>query len=158
MSMKKLPWLIGNALAGYMDFGLGALIATVVSLWWNVAPEWWYLLIGAFFALLPDLDVVVTILAGKPSNIDHHQTLLHRPTFMLPLVALILFISAGAFWSTLATLCLLWHYLHDTKGLSEGGVAWFWPVSKKYWSLTGGYMPHHIIPDHLQWIQKNGYE
>lgn len=55
---------------------------------------------------------------------------------MLILVPLVLWLFLGSYWGVTSFLCLLWHYLHDTKPLSDG-IAWLWPWDRRYWALDG---------------------
>lgn len=122
-------------------------------------PLWAYL-IGGILGFLPDFDVIWPILIQDRPNGDHHQTLMHRPIFLLPIVAVTGWLVGGFFWSTTATLCVFWHYLHDTPEFGGGGLAWFWPFSQKYWSiLKGGISPERSImamseSEHRKWLEE----
>lgn len=127
--MHKLPWLMGNALAGYLDFCVGLLIATLVGNAMGYGAPPILLLWGAVCALLPDTDIVLPILRGRIEG-DHRTTLWHRPaaTFLgLTVFLLALNLQAGV-WAAVGYAALLWHYLHDTP---MGGIAWLWPYSDK---------------------------
>lgn len=141
--MRELRWYAANLLAGFMDFGVGALIAAAVFAAGGSAA-WWQLLAGGFFALLPDMDNIWPILRGRVEK-DHHATVMHMPLLVLPLVAIAAFILGGALWGATALLCVLWHYVHDTPPLG-GGIRWLWPLGDEKMREQ----PYHEL-----WIQKN---
>jgi hypothetical protein len=151
--MKTIPWFYGNALAGFLDFSVGVLIATLTAHFFGVELAWWQLWVGGVLALLPDFDIAFLILAEKRVNSDHHKSPLHKPLLMLPLVGLIGYAIGGDYWELTALLCVLWHFIHDTPGFGGGGIAWAWPISKKYWSLTGAHPLIHA--SHEEWIRDN---
>lgn len=148
----RLLVLGANGIAGFMDFGVGALIICLMSLAFDIHLPEWYLLIGGILALLPDSDIILPIIEGNQSEIgDHHQTLAHRPIIMLSLVMMMGILVGGLFWTTTAATCVFWHYVHDTRGFGGGGIAWGWPFFEKYWSpLYGAEEPSRTPPDHQE--------
>jgi hypothetical protein len=149
--MKKIPWLFGSALAGSMDLAVGVLIATIISSAMSVPVVWWHLLVGAVLAILPDFDIIFQIVTFGHVNSAHHRSPLHRPVLLLPLITIVGWLAGGEWLAYTAFICVLWHYVHDTKGFGGGGIAWAWPFSKKYWSLTGSHELYHM--NHAQWIE-----
>lgn len=153
---------IGHALPACMDLAVGALIVSMIGFYTgNELPLWMYL-VGALLAVVPDVDLLADIFKAKDlKGWDHHQTPTHRPVIMLPAFTLLgalvgvllgnIFLYAGIFF-----LCVFWHYIHDTKELGGGGIAWFWPYSKKYWSFTSSQNPEEIdlwnIESYSLWI------
>lgn len=159
-NMKKLKYLFGSALAAFMDFGVGVLIAAVVAEFIGVEIPIWFLAIGGVLALLPDFDIALPILTLRAPEGNHRETLFHRPVFLLPLATVATWFIGGEYWALTTFLCVLWHYIHDTKPLSEGGIAWFWPLSHNYWSLMGAEDPKNVNvstspAEHNAWIEKN---
>ncbi len=153
----KLLFLAGNILAGFLDFAIGIFVVAMLSSVWGIELSPWVLVVGGIAAVLPDFDVIWFLVSkGKPSG-DHHQSIFHRPLVMIPVVGLLALIAGGDFWCAAISVCLFWHYLHDTRGFGGGGIAWFWPFSRKYWSLTGGQEPESSImatseSGHVEWI------
>lgn len=158
--MEKLLKLCGNAMAAIMDFGVGALITALIGMMFGIDLSIWAYLVGGILGFLPDFDIIWPILIQDRPNGDHHQTLMHRPIILLPIVALVGWLLGGAFWSVTATLCVFWHYLHDTPEFGGGGVAWFWPFSRNYWSiLKGAISPERSLmamseAGHKQWLKE----
>jgi hypothetical protein len=145
--MKKLAWLFGNALAGYMDFAIGAWIATALTLFIPTQLQWWYLLVGGILALLPDFDIILPILRESNKISGHHTTILHRPLFMILLATLVFWFIGGWYWGILAFVCVLWHFVHDI----QGGIAWGWPVNKR---LLYPFKKNVEHISHREWIEK----
>jgi hypothetical protein len=150
--MKTIPWLFGNALAGYLDLCVGAMIAALTAHFFGAEALWWRLGIGSILAVLPDFDIMFSILAAQKVDSAHHRSPLHRPLLVLPLVGLAAYALGGDYWEATALLCVCWHYIHDTRGFGGGGIMWAWPVSKKYWSLSGAHALIH--GDHEKWIEE----
>lgn len=147
--MKRLLGLSVTAMAAFMDVAVGALIAALVAKAMGIEPSLVMLVVGSIFALLPDFDIVVPLLIKDNFGYDHHGTILHRPIIMVPMVAACTYILGGPYWGTAATLCVLWHYIHDTWPLNVSGIAWFWPLSDKYVSPRGFDEP--VDMPHTQW-------
>lgn len=118
-------------------------------------PTILHLVLGGVLAFLPDFDLIVPILRKRYENIPkHHTTLMHRPIVLLPLASTAAFFIGGPFWALVAFICITWHYVHDTKGFGGGGLQWFWPYSKKEWSLSGPERPAKQIPFRV-WLRDN---
>lgn len=150
---KHILYLGANAMAAFMDFGVGYLIAVLVTMGFETSLPWQYLLIGGFCALIPDIDLVPSVLMGRSASFDHRQTLFHRPLLVVPIVTIIGFILGGYLWASIVFLCVVWHYLHDTNFTDTTyGIAWLWPFSSQYWSLWGSYMSQTDLGHH-QWLE-----
>lgn len=145
-------WYAPHMLAAYMDFAVGILIAAVVWVYgFHATPTFLTLFAGAILALLPDIDLVWPILRGQVQG-DHHQLPTHFPLVMLTLVPLAAFVVSGRRGMILAFVCLAWHFIHDTREFGGGGIAWLWPFSSDYWSLSGSSTPS--IAPHADEMQK----
>lgn len=153
--MEKPRMLIGNALAGFLDAGMGAFIAAATLWALGTEPALWHLPAGAALALLPDFDILPAILRMREVTGNHRATLLHRPLLVIPAAALAAFALGGLAWGAAAFLCVLWHFAHDTPPLSQGGIAWLWPFDARYWSLKGPAAPHAPTLSHRAWIEKH---
>lgn len=152
--LSRLLTLAANGMAGFMDLAVGMLIVASLGTLFSLEITFYHLLIGGFFALFPDMDIVGDVIKGKAPESDHHLTLFHRPLVVLPTLALLTFLFVGSEWAVIVFSCVFWHYLHDTKWQSGlGGIAWFWPFTPQYWSPMHGFEPpreytaHH---DHLK--------
>ena len=152
---RRLILYAGNLMAAVMDAGIGMLIAAMVGLYFGETLPWWGLLLGAAFALLPDIDLVPAVLWRGTFHFDHRQTPFHRPLLLIPLIAFITYLFGGLMWAMIALLGLLWHFLHDTNFLDDTyGVAWLWPFSDQFWSLRGSFPPPRPQP-HEDWVKLN---
>lgn len=130
-----------------MDLSVGMLIVSMVGFYSGIEMPLFIYVVGALLAIVPDVDLLGEIFKAKDlKGWDHHQTLTHRPIIMLPvftvLGALVGFLSGNiVLYASVFFLCVFWHYIHDTKEFGGGGIAWFWPYSKKYWSFTSVELP-----------------
>jgi hypothetical protein len=106
------------------------------------------------FAVLPDFDQILPILLNTFSK-NHHQTLFHRPIIVVPTAIAIGWVIGGTMWAVIASICILMHFVHDTHGFSDDGIAWLWPFSEKYWSLQGSEDQHAHSIEHRTWIREN---
>lgn len=142
--MSSFTWHVPHMLAAYMDFGVGILIAAHLwGHWLRQIPSFWNLLGGGVFALLPDFDIVVPILRGD-IGFDHHQLWTHFPAFMIPIGGVLGYFLGGWRVALLGSICVTWHFIHDSPPLG-GGIAWTWPLSREYFSLTGAHIPQPPI-------------
>lgn len=159
--MDKLLVPAAMAMAAFPDFAVGCFIATVIALTMDVPIQWWYLPLGGILALLPDFDilepVVQRLITGKQITGNHREaTVLHRPLVILPTVTLAAWAFGGEYWAVTAFLCVLAHYVHDARETGSDGLAWFWPISKKYWWIGGSFEPrYNEIEDWLErtWLK-----
>lgn len=125
--------------AGILDLAVGFFVTHFLAQWFGYELAWWHYAIGAFLGASPDIDLVAAFIKKNPTS--HHEYLTHRPIFGISFAAFLGWIVGGEFWAWCAGLCVFWHYLHDTEGflsLTDNGIAWLWPVSKKYWGMRGG--------------------
>ncbi len=122
--------------AGILDLAVGALIVHLLSGYFAHPLEWWQYIIGALLGASPDIDLFYAFFKKQASG--HHEYLTHRPALGIPLATAVGWILGGEFWAVASCIGVFWHYLHDTEGflgLAEGGLAWFWPFSRKYWGV-----------------------
>lgn len=122
--------------AGVLDLVMGMFFVHLLSAYFSYPLHWWQYVIGAFLGASPDIDLFWGFF--KKNQNEHHEFLTHRPIIGIPFAVALGWIFGGVFWAFAAGIGALWHYLHDTEGflgLSDGGIAWFWPFSKKYWGM-----------------------
>ncbi len=152
--MEKLRMLFGNALAGFLDLCMGACIAAVVLSWSGVHQQLWHLVLGALLGVLPDFDMVPTVLRGREATGNHRVSIMHRPLLLIPGASLMAFFLGGPVWALIAFLSVTWHFVHDTPPFSIGGISWLWPFDYRYWSLWGPVEPHGGGMTHYEWLKK----
>lgn len=128
-------------LAGYLDMCVGLFLTLCVAYLLNMPLSAGHYIGGMTLAVLPDFDLLFLYFIKRQTTGNHHELLSHRPLFTLPLATAIAYKLGGSFWGLLAGCALLWHFIHDTEGFGGGGIAWIWPFSKKYYSLSGGKEP-----------------
>ena len=133
-------------IAASLDLAVGSLVVAVLlkifSVWgYSIVAPWYYYVIGALAALSPDLDIFTSynVMSGDVyQKKHHHEKIPHYPLLVLPTVALIggllIFLCNGAsiliFWSIVVEICLMWHYLHDSKWTGGHGINWLYPFRK----------------------------
>jgi len=143
---RTIRFFAQNAQAAFIDIAMGIAIVAVVTHYTDTDVTILSFLLGAWLAILPDHDIVPTILRQKYVTFDHRQTLLHRPFLVLPVVTWVFLVVMGETWALVAFLCVFWHFLHDTNWTGTNyGVAWFWPFSNAYWSWWGSYFPTNLL-------------
>lgn len=148
---------IANGFAAFLDFGIGTLIVSLISVLLNHEIQWWQCFVGGIFALVPDFDVIWMFLARGRVYGDHHQFITHRPIFGIGIATLAGYFIGGSFWMLTALICVVWHYIHDTEEFANGGIAWLWPISSQYVYFSGFKHPSEsmrakFIGKHDEWL------
>lgn len=131
-----------SRLIAQLVFGVDTTIALgtylVLSLLFGLEFSWTYLLLALAFVYLPDADFLWFMLLPKRLRRWGHWWFgLHHPLLFLPLVGLVTwFISASllppleaTFLTTLALVCVLGHFIHDS---TNPGLHWFSPISRDW--------------------------
>ncbi|TSC89816.1 MAG: hypothetical protein G01um10143_306 [Parcubacteria group bacterium Gr01-1014_3] len=157
--MLALKKVVGNGMAAALDLSMGIFIVFLASKVAGREIAVSALVIGAILAVLPDFDVIFMFLGRGKVYGDHHQMWPHRPAIVIPVVVLLGWFLGGVFWGIVGGACVFWHYIHDTRGFGGGGIAWFWPLSKKYYSLKGAEDPKDSLMaqsegNHESYIEK----
>jgi len=152
--MHRLHLLFANALPAILDFGVGALLAVSVTHWLGGEMQVWTWLLGGVLALVPDFDVIPSVLRGQSTPFDHHQTLFHRPVITISFASVLCYLLLGSNWALIAVACVTWHFLHDTGWLKRNtGIAWLWPLSDKFLSWYGLYEIQAHVEHHV-WLRR----
>ncbi|MFA6981779.1 MAG: metal-dependent hydrolase [Patescibacteria group bacterium] len=115
-----------------MDFGIGALLSVLFTRLFGIETNIFHIFAGAFFAVLPDMDVPFELVKRKKlGGKEHgfHREYTHYPIFYIPLCFLVL-VTFGGFWASLLASCLLFHTLHDCIWMGWG-LRLLWPFSRK---------------------------
>jgi membrane-bound metal-dependent hydrolase YbcI (DUF457 family) len=140
--LSTFGMLFGLFLAVLPDFGSGLLSAKVMEIFTGVVLGLWPYLLGIFFAVLPDCDVVLQKFLGNEID-SRHREITHYPLVVIPSVFLLMWAGTGIvgvkypiFWASLSALALFLHYLHDTMGAGYG-VPWFMPFSRTRFEFFG---------------------
>ncbi len=150
--MEKILFAAAIGMAAFLDFAIGVLIVSLVARVYNSSLQLWHLVLGGALAFLPDFDMIIPLVRKKYAGAeDHHASLMHRPILVLPAVTFAAWWLGGTPWAIVAFLCVFWHFVHDTKQFGDAGLAWFWPFSKKEWSLVGPEDPPQN-PKVVDWI------
>lgn len=140
--MKFSRKILGMFLVALADFASGSLIAHILTriTGYQDLPILLIDAIGAIIAVSPDLDIPLhkLLISNKPEDISDHRNMLHRPLLVIPIFAILYFLSP--FWAYLVGLCLLAHFVHDSTG-SGYGIKWFQPFSQN----TYKFCKKHII-------------
>lgn len=88
---------------------------------------------GVLFAVLPDLDFLLSRLLRMPRSDARHRELLHLPLLYLPVGVLVLYPFGrelvGVFLA--ASVC---HFLHDSIGIGWG-IRWLYPLTRDSYSF-----------------------
>lgn len=119
-----------------IDILVGILLALGVTHIFNIPPTGEWILLGAIFALLPDIDFIFEFIkrgtvGGK--KLGAHRVLTHIPLlFVLP--AALLYVFFGAPVTALFTLCIIWHFVHDSNAMGYGNRL-LWPFSKRFYKF-----------------------
>ncbi len=133
--MSCLKWLrfVASGFAATLDMVLGIAIVHFSAYAWSCDLGFFHYALGVVLGVVPDFDIIHTMLAErKQSLVDHHDFLTHRPAVMVPIAALAGYVFGGQFWAFVFAGILFVHYLHDTRGLSGGGIAWLWPLDSRH--------------------------
>jgi hypothetical protein len=136
----------------FLDILLGLLWATLTSLVFDVPLTPWWLFLGVFFALLPDIDFWVEYVrrgtvGGK--TLGDHRVLTHIP-FLFVVPAILLFIYGSPALGTLFILGVYGHFFHDATGMGYGYrlLYPFSPLFYKFFSDADGqisYTRKHFV-------------
>lgn len=115
-----------------MDLGVGILISLAFAKIFGMMPDVSFILVGALFSLVPDLDVFVELakrgkIGGRVQG--HHRELTHFPLSYIPVIFLI-YLWRGPVLGWLFSLTVLAHFLHDSVGMGWG-IQWLWPFSNR---------------------------
>lgn len=137
-----LIWkLVAMGLAGIYDLVFGVFVTVLFGAIFNVSLQLEHYFLGALLGASPDIDLLIPLLTGtkeKGAN-KHHEYWTHRPIVGIPSGIFLGWFLGGEFWAWVAGTAIFFHYLHDTDGwlgLNDNGIAWFWPLSKKYWGFS----------------------
>lgn len=127
-----------------IDIVAGVIISLGVAHIFELDIVWWWVLLGALFAILPDLDFFIELfqrgtVGGK--KLGSHRVLTHIPLlFVVPFVLLYVFASAPI--AILFAICILWHFVHDIQGMGYG-YRLFYPFSTRFYKFFSDKEGHY---------------
>jgi hypothetical protein len=115
-----------------LDIGIGLLGALLQAHFGHEDVTAGLLVLGAIFALLPDVDFLVSGLRkGSLFKVDHtHRDLLHHPVPYVAVGGLIVWFLAPQYTLLFIVLSLA-HFVHDSMGVGWG-IPWLSPLSRRY--------------------------
>lgn len=159
MELSERFILLGaQAMAAFLDFAVGVLIFTLIANGFGHSPTLLELFIAGWLALLPDFDMIPSVLRGQSTPFDHRQTLFHRPALLIPVATSVAYLAGGHLWAAATFVATFAHFLHDTdwQGERNHGIAWLWPFSSRLWSWYGSYtVDVHL--DHHTWLREHWF-
>jgi hypothetical protein len=115
-----------------LDIGIGIILGLLVNSIFGLELELNFALLGALFALFPDIDYLLTKLSSSRSEARHREVL-HRPLLLVPFGTLLLLLINLPI-AVLFALGTLAHLMHDSIGIGWG-VAWLYPFNKNAFSF-----------------------
>jgi len=146
-----------------LDTGVGIFLAILTSKIFLLPLSWWLVLLGIGFALLVDIDAIVSLTINRGVKKSYkHRDLFHRPLLFVPLGVLLIGILMHFINNQLSlpliflfATALIAHFIHDSIGLGWG-IKWLWPFNKNNFSFFYQYNAHrHGLPMQLIYVWKN---
>ena len=141
-----------------LDIGVGILSAIFASILFNVNLGWTLFLFAIVSSLLPDIDTIFHIRAGRSMDshkAHEHRDLWHYPLLYIPVGTLVIGYFSYIYGFLFALTSFL-HFLHDSIGVGWG-IQWLYPFSRKHYSFFYHYdifrnnLPKHLI---YSWTNK----
>jgi hypothetical protein len=120
----------------FLDILLGVCLGVFASLSRVQHIEPLYIWVGIIAALLPDIDVLYSLVRRIPiggTALGAHRRWTHYPSLGLVL-SFCVGLICGTQWGILIGTGLLWHYLHDSVGIGWG-IPWLAPFRKRYYKF-----------------------
>ncbi len=164
--MNLYKKLFGMFMGSLLHLSAGIIITNILIKYYNYPQQLFYYIIGIFFAILPDFDILkpfIISLKYKKLSADssHKFNFMHYPFIMLPLL-FIISLSFPLFWRMLIVLNLLSHYIIDTaqSGSFGVGIQWLAPFfSRNFFRLAKPYKIKLIninqyVMNMEEWINK----
>ncbi len=139
--MSPLKKIVGLGLALMLDIGSGIIITRLLFVTLTLDVHWYDYSLGAFFSMLPDLDVLAPIvkelLGGSKGDSSHKALPTHYPLVMMPVAGLALLCMAPSHYALLTVICLFMHFVHDSWQSQEKGpgVRWLAPFGRRYYQI-----------------------
>lgn len=120
---------------GFLDLATGAFVAHVLSkVFYGESSSLLFLALGAAISVLPDIDLVSSVMKREAPDLTHRNTIFHSPLVLL-LFPTLLFSLYSPFSAFFWALPILLHYLHDTLD-DSGGIAWLSPFSQTKFGIS----------------------
>lgn len=143
-----------------LDIGVGILAALGVGALFHVHTDFLLIVAGVIFALLPDFDFLVSLVArgtrafGKYGH--EHRDLFHYPILYLLFGAVIIVFVADPVWAVLFVIASFLHFLHDSVGIGWG-IQWLFPFSSRHFFIAPIYAAPNkkLLPAHFLYVWKH---
>ncbi len=116
----------------FLDIGVGIFLTFLTGNIFNFEPSVIHFALGVFFALLPDIDMLLLALPKEwrvRRFLGGHRGIVHRPIVYFAL-APIVFALFGKVIGTMFVIGTFYHLFHDTVVLGWG-IKWLWPFSQR---------------------------
>ncbi|OQA04636.1 MAG: hypothetical protein BWY68_00194 [bacterium ADurb.Bin400] len=131
------------AIAVTADAGGGIFFVHLFGKTSGYQPHWWVYALGIILAWLPDIDILAQKAKSQAIDSKHRSMITHQPMLFMAITlgATVLLVGTSApnhaeFWLPLVTLCLLFHYLHDSLGqANRWGIEWLAPFSGRLYQI-----------------------
>ncbi len=133
----------------HADIGIGIIFSILITHFFGVEINAFYILGGIIFVLLPDIDILSFVHPWFKKIFQGHREWTHHPLKYLPIAVVLLFI-AGPVWVLLFFLCIFFHFVHDSLWIGPG-VAWLGPFSKKHYKFFNIEKPYS--PGPITWFK-----
>lgn len=119
----------------FLDIGAGIILSFLVGTLLDVEISSMWILCGVAFALLPDIDMVWYAVQRfiQKKLVDDHRSFTHYPILYVP-ASFVVYYYFGFPYALLFSLCIFFHFIHDTLWLGWG-ISWFAPFSMRKWKM-----------------------
>lgn len=111
------------------DIARGLLITMFFSIIGGWNPSLQLLVTGVLASILPDFDLLIHIVCGRPMKkwAHLHRDISHYPLIILPICMTVCWYYFGLWFGIFIATCVLGNYVYDS-GEIGWGVQWFWPL------------------------------
>lgn len=120
-----------------LDVSVGIISAALTSWFFGIPLSLTLVILGIFFALLPDIDVTWGLFIRNKrwweKGMWGHREFTHYPIAHI-IMSVLVYIAAGGMWAFLYIICVFAHLIHDS--IQDGwGIKWLWPINKAPYEL-----------------------
>lgn len=129
-----------------LDIGVGILSSIFLSRFFNVSLSSIFVDAGILFALLPDIDFLITSKKSIGPKGHEHRNILHYPLLFIPVGTLLIFFFDYRLAMLFAVTTFL-HFLHDSIGIGWG-VQWLYPFSRNHY----GFLYQYDLPRKFMYV------
>ncbi len=116
-----------------LDIGVGIIASIALDHFFVDIPFPYFLAGGIVFALLPDMDFLLTLKKRTAEKSHEHRNIFHYPLIFIP-AGIIVFSIFDYRWTVLFAVTTLLHFIHDSIGVGWG-VRWLYPFTRKHYAF-----------------------